>query len=80
MTNFDQLKLFLVTNGQVTAATAETECDGTESILVAATSEAGALAVADAYDRGQAQMDNLCLHGSTVGCVSLRDEKTGLFV
>jgi hypothetical protein len=76
----DHLKLYFVMNGQVTAATAETECDGTESILVAATSEAGALVVADAFDRGEAQMDNLCLQGTIVGCVWLKDETTGLFV
>lgn len=80
MTNYRALDLYLVTNGDVTPATADTQCDGTDSVLVAATSEAGALKVAEAWDRGLVQADNLAWDGATVAVVTLRDPETGLYV
>lgn len=74
-----ELNLYLVNEGAVTQATAETECDGANSILVAATSEDGALKVADAYDRGLVTFDNLAWDGKTIAVVTLRDSDTGLY-
>jgi hypothetical protein len=77
MSNYQDLSLYLVAEGEVTAATAETEWDGANSILVAATSEDAALQVAGAFDRGDAQADNLAWDGKTLACVYLRDRETG---
>lgn len=79
MSNYNDLSLYLVAEGEVTPATADTECDGTNSILVAATSEDGALKVAAAYDKGLVQADNLAWGGSTIAVVALRDRDTGLY-
>lgn len=78
MSNYSDLRLFLVDSGDVIPATAETEWDGENSVLVAATSEEGALKVAAAYDAGQVQVDNLAWCGETIAVVALRDED-GLF-
>ena len=80
MTNYDDLSLYLVAEGDVTPADAHTEWDGTNSILVAATSQEGALRVADAYDKGKTQADNLAWEGETIAVVVLRDCETGLYV
>ena len=79
MSNYNELSLYLVTEGEVSLATAETEWDGTNSVLVAATSEDGAIKVADAYDRGLVQADNLAWDGATIAVVTLRDRETGLY-
>ena len=79
MSNYDALSLYLVSEGTVTPATTATEWDGTNSILVAASSEEGALKVADAYDRGLVQADNLAWGGETIAVVTLRDRDTGLY-
>ncbi len=79
MSNHNDLSLYLVADGEVTPATIETEWDGANSILVAATSEAGAIKVADAYDKGLVQADNLAWVGSTIAVVTLRDRDTGLY-
>jgi len=79
MSNHDTLALYLVAEGEVTQADAATEWDGVNSILVAATSEDGARKVADAYDNGQVQADNLMWEGTTLACVTLRDRDTGLY-
>lgn len=81
MSNYDALSLYLVSEGTVTPATTATatEWDGTNSILVAASSEDGALKVADAYDRGIVQADNLAWGGETIAVVTLRDRDTGLY-
>lgn len=73
MSNYDELGLYLVGEGEVSAATAETEWDGINSILVAATSEEAALRVADAYDCGEVQADNLQWDGETISVVTIRD-------
>lgn len=79
MSNYDELSLYLVAEGEVTSATADTEWDGINSILVAATSEDGALKVADAYDQGLVQADNLAWGGGTIAVVTLRDRDTGIY-
>ena len=77
--NYDDLSLYLVDEGEVSAATAETEWDGTSTILVAATSEEGALKVADAYDKCLVEASNLVWEGATIAVVALRDRETGLY-
>ena len=77
MNNYDELKLWLVSEGDVTAADTDTEWDGNNSILVAATSSESALSVADAYDKGRTQADNLAWNGGTIAVVCLRDADTG---
>ena len=77
--NYNDLSLYLVAEGDVTSATAETEWDGFSTVLVAATSEAGAIKVADAFDRGLVQADNLPWGETTIAVVTLRDRKTGLY-
>lgn len=79
MSNYNDLRLYHVSEGEVTAATAETQWDGENSILVAATSETGALKVADAYDRGLVAADNLAWDGETIAVVTLLDKDTGLY-
>ncbi len=79
MSNYGDLSLYLVSEGDVTPATTDTEWDGTNSILVAATSEEGALKVADAYDKGLVQADNLAWDGETIAVVTLRNGDTGLY-
>ncbi len=70
----EHLSLYLVAEGDVSPADVDAEWDGINSILVAATSAEAALIVANAYDRGEVQADNLAWHdGSTIGCVSMRD-------
>lgn len=80
MSNAHTLNLYLVAEGEVSKANESTEWDGTNSILVAATSESSALKVADAYDQGQIQADNLAWHGKTLACLTLRDKDTGLYL
>lgn len=77
MSNYQSLSLYLVSEGDVTAAEASTEWDGANTILVAATSADAALEVANAYDRGQVQADNLQWRGATISVVVLRDSETG---
>ena len=81
MSNYNDLSLslYLVTEGEVTPATADIKFDAASSILVAATSEDGALMVAAAYDKGLVQADNLAWGGSTIAVVTLRDRDTGLY-
>lgn len=79
MSNYNDLSLYLVSEGEVTDATSDTEWDGVNSILVAATSKDGALTVASAYDRGDVQADNLSWLGKTIAVVTLRDGETGLY-
>jgi hypothetical protein len=74
MSNYNELSLYLVDQGDVTAANESTEWDGENSILVAATSEQSALVVADAYERGEIQADNLSWNGATIAVVTLRAE------
>lgn len=79
MSNYKDLSLYLVAEGEIAPADASTEWNGENSILVAATSEKAALDVANAYDRGEVQADNLMWDGSTISVVTLRDRETGLF-
>ena len=79
MSNYNDLSLYLVAEGEVKPATADTEYDNANSILVAATSEHGALKVAAAYDKGLVQADNLFWGGATIAVVTLRDRDTGLY-
>lgn len=77
MSNYQDLSLYLVTEGEVTAADPETEWDGANSILVAATSEDAALKGGEAYDRGEVQAGNLQWLGQAISVVCLRDRETG---
>jgi hypothetical protein len=79
MSNYNDLSLYLVSEGEVKPATVDTKYDGANSILVAATSEDGAMKVAAAYDEGLAQADNLFWGGATIAAVTLRDRDTGLY-
>lgn len=79
MSNYNDLSLSLVAEGDDTPAAADIEWDGRQSILVAATSVDGALKVAAAYDKGCAQADNLAWDGATVAVVTLRAPHTGLY-
>ena len=73
------LSLFLATNGEVTEADEDTEWDGVESVLVAATTLEAAARLATAYDRNELEVGNLAWNGTTVACVYLRDRDTGLY-
>jgi len=73
MSNYNELSLYLVDQGDVTAADENAEWDGENSILVAATSEEAALVVAAAYERGETQADNLAWNGETIAVITMRD-------
>ena len=60
---------YLVRNGKVSRATPDTPWDGEESVLVYATSPRAALIIAEAYDKGLAQADNVFVDGKTVAAV-----------
>lgn len=55
------VNFYLVTNGSAELADPDTEFDGIESVLVRADSEQEALALADEYDAGLTQIDNVWL-------------------
>ena len=74
MSNYADLNLYLVAEGDVTEADAVTDWDGCNSILVAATSPESALEIATAYDSGRVQADNLQWQGEALACVSMRNE------
>jgi hypothetical protein len=61
--------LYLVSEGVVSPATADTPWDGESSVLVVAASEADALEVASAYGRGLVQADNIVWDGRVIGAV-----------
>lgn len=72
----EHLSLFIVANGEATPATPGIESDGRESVLVAAIDAKAALVIAEAYDRGDVEPDNLAWHdGSMISCVSMRDRE-----
>ena len=71
-TNYESLNIYLVAEGEVSPAEVNTEFDGERSVLVAATSEAGALMVAEAYDRNDIGIDNLSWNGETITVAALR--------
>jgi len=79
MNNYNDLRLYLVADGEVTPATVDTEWDGSYSILVAATSPENALKVAAAFDREEAAPDNLAWDGDTIVVVTLCHPETGLY-
>jgi hypothetical protein len=72
--NRNELNLYKVHEGVVSAATPNTPTDDTNSILVAATSSDNALKVADAYDREEVTYDNLTWDGKTISVVTVRDK------
>ena len=80
MNNYNELNLYLVAEGVVTAANSETEHDGHESVLVAATSEASALRIAADYDAGLIGYDNLVWGAETIGVVCKLDPETGNYL
>lgn len=73
------LSLYLVSEGNVTPASADTECDWSESIIVAATSEHAALAIAQAWDQGRVQQDTLMWGDRAICVVCMRDPHTALY-
>ena len=74
MSNINELNLYLVTDGEATEATPETEWDGETSVLVASTSPENALNAAKAYDDGLIGFDTIMWCGEPLGVVALRDE------
>lgn len=54
-------KFWIVNEGRVSRATPDTPWDGDRSLLVYATSPKAALMVAEAYDKGEVQPDNVWL-------------------
>lgn len=62
-------RLYLVTGGDVTDATPDTEWDGIESVLVAAPDERAALYAAVGYDAGRLGPTNYAIDGRTVACI-----------
>ena len=76
MSNYDALNLYLVCEGEVMPVSDEAKAkfDGYESILVAATSEAAALNLADAYDRNEIELGTIAWYGATVAALYSRDE------
>ena len=71
MTNID---LYLVTDGEVYEATADTNWDGETSVLVASTSPQNALKAAKAYDDGLIGFDTIWWYGRPLAVVALVDE------
>lgn len=71
---YDELALYLVANGDVTPVVEPVETDGLDAILVAATSPAGALRVAGAYDAGAVGIDNLPWRDQTIAVVVMRND------
>lgn len=65
----NKLSLFLVNEGEVTSATPDTTCDGLNSILVLASCDADALAIAADYDSGILQADNYTADGVTIAVI-----------
>lgn len=77
MSNYTDLNLYLVSDGEATPAGPEAEFDGENSVLVAATSPEAAVKVARAYDGGEIGIDNLAWDGKTIAVCTLRDRDTG---
>ncbi len=71
---------YLVHNGKVSRATPDTPWDGEESVLVYASSPKAALRVAEAYDRGLAQADNIYANGTKVSAAVFLLDEDGNFV
>lgn len=67
------LKLYLVSEGDVTPADYDTEWDGERSVLVMASSEKDALEIAAAYDAGDIGVDNAIYEGRTIAVVMRRE-------
>ena len=74
MSNHNALSLYLVQDGEATECGPDTEGDGTNSVVVAATTPDSALRIASAYDRAQIQMDNLQWGAGVVSVVTMKDE------
>jgi hypothetical protein len=79
MGTYEDLSLFIVRDGQATAADCDAEFDGVESILVAATSPDSALEVADRYDAGFVGLSNMEWEGKTIAVVCVQDTETGAY-
>lgn len=68
--------IYLVSEGQATLVATparpdmEAEADWTNSVLVATDRPAKALHLADLYDRGEIQQDNLNYHGRTIAVLT----------
>ena len=65
----NKLSLFLVNDGEATSATPDTICDGFNSILVLASCNDDALAIAADYDSGILQADNHIIDGVTIAVI-----------
>lgn len=65
----EDLRLFLVEEGEVSPAGCDAEWDGERSVLVLATSEEEALKVASAYDAGVIDAGNTTFDGKTIAVV-----------
>lgn len=70
-------KLYQVVAGEVSEVAEPVECDGPESVLVAARNPEGALKVAQAYEQGLTDYDNVATEGGTIAVVRYQDRTTG---
>lgn len=76
--NEANLNIYLVSNGNVTFvadaaqpdAAYETEVDGWDCVLVAATSELEAQYLSEAYDNEEVELGNISYCGKTLACVA----------
>lgn len=80
----DQLRLYRVEDGEATEISddeaAECDCDGTNSVLAAASDAGAALALARLYDRDMIEAGNLTLPNSeTIAALYYRDSDTNLY-
>jgi hypothetical protein len=68
------MNFYLVENGAVEPADADTEFDGIDSVLAYTTTETAALARAKAYDAGLIQPDNVWLASEGRAVAALTDD------
>jgi|GEM_PF-7106483 len=79
MSNFTDLKLFLVRDGEVFSESAAPESNEVDNILVAATTPEGALHIADAYENEQIEPQEMEWQGKKISVLTMRNPQTGLY-
>lgn len=73
MNNSAELKLYLVTNGEAFPTSEAPDLEEAGALLVAATTPEDALRVADAFDNGQVEAEEMTWQGRTISVVKQRD-------
>jgi len=63
-------KLYFVENGKASEWDFKAQADGSESVLCFAPTPEKALELADAYDRGEIGIDNVCYNGEFYAALS----------